>query len=284
MSEYQDNQPEENHENEITEEIIFHQDTIKPMNIDEAGLKKLKEGHEIILEEENKAYFLKFKPLGNNLKILLSEQDNFPAKTYEIYLALEELKLKNKMFLIYNTTKELTDELNKNDTRINFIINKKQGNIISLTIIFPCEDKNIDNDIEIDLTENIIDNREMFRQLFEKYKSIQQEQEEDFTQFMNRIKNIEEILASQSKEPVIENNEMKEEDQQKNIEEQEQKPEIKNGEENNEEHKEIEPEALDAKSSNIESISSIQKGKNVKKGKLEKKKEDKGKIIKKKKK
>ena len=56
------------------------------------------------------------------------------------------------------------------------------------------------------------------------------------------------------------------------------------GEEKIEEHKEIQPEVADVKSSNKESMSSIHKGKNVKKGKLDKKKEDKGKNIKKKKK
>ena len=275
---YEDNEHKENHENEMNEEIIYNQDSHKPISHSDLAPTKSKEGHDIISEDENKIYFLKFKSLGNNLKILLSEQDTFPAKTYEIYLALEELKLKNELFSNYASTKQLSEELNRHDNKINFIIKKKQGNLMGLTIVFPTEDENIDNDIEIDLIENIIDNREMFRQLFEKYKSIQEEQNEDISQFLNRIKNIEEILVSQGGKHDKENyeNQGEPENEQKSVNMQ--------GEEKIEEHKEIQPEVADVKSSNKESMSSIHKGKNVKKGKLDKKKEDKGKNIKKKKK
>jgi len=148
---------------------------------------------------------------------------------------------------------------------------------MGLTIVFPTEDENIDNDIEIDLIENIIDNREMFRQLFEKYKSIQEEQNEDISQFLNRIKNIEEILVSQGGKQDKENyeNQGEPENEQKSVNMQ--------GEEKIEEHKEIQPEVADVKSSNKESMSSIHKGKYVKKGKFDKKKKIKEKILERKK-
>ena len=211
---YQNNQFQKNHENEMEEVIDINQEINNPIINENPSMKKLKDIHEIVSEEENKTYTLKFIPKGNNLKILLTEQDNFPAKIYELYLDLEELKLKNDLFSIYTSTKELSDLLNKSDNNITFTIKKKPENIMSLTIIFPTvEDNNIDNDVEIDLNENIIDDREMFRQLFEKYKSIQQEQDEDINQFLNRIKNIEEILKAHEEPPVPENQEMQGEEQ-----------------------------------------------------------------------
>ena len=66
--------------------------------------------------------------------------------------------------------------------------------VIALVIVFLVEEEN--NFIEIDLNENIIDDREMFRQLFEKYKSIQKEQNEDINEFNHRIKKIEEIYPA----------------------------------------------------------------------------------------
>ena len=260
MSSEEQYQDEQHHENEMNEDIIYNQDMNKPLINEDLTTRKIKEGHEIILEEENKAFFLLFKSLGNNLKILLSEQDAFPAKTYEIYLALEELKLKNELFSKFSSTKQLSEELNNNDNKINFII-KKKGNIMSLTIIFPVKDENIDNDIEIDLIENIIDNREMFRQLFEKYKSIQEEQNEDISQFLNWIKNIDEILAThgENREQSKENNENQGE--QNENEQVEKNPQEQKG-------KEVE------KSSNKQSMSSIKKGKNNKKGNFEKKREN----------
>lgn len=280
----EENQDQINHENEMNEKIIIgqEQDNSRPLTKD-LSTKKIKDGHEIISEEENKIYFLKFRPLGSNLKILLSEQDTFPAKSYEIYLALEELKLKNPLFSKFSSTKQLSEELNRIDSKNNFILKKKKGNIMGLTIIFPNEgeNENIDNDIEIDLTENLIDDREMFRQLFEKYKSIQKEQNEDINEFNHRIKKIEEVLTSHNEEQEKNKNE---DPLEQNENENEQKSEVKGQEENVEEHKEIQPEPLEVKSSNKGSMNSIQKDKNAKKGKFEKRKEDKSKIIKKKKK
>ena len=283
---YQDNQPQEN---EMEEEIKFNQDIInRPISNENPSVKSLKIIREIISEEDNKTYSLKFIPLGSNLKVLLSELDNFPAKIYEVHLALEELKCKSDLFSIYSTAKELTDELNKSDNYINFNIKKKPENVMGLTIIFPSEGEN--NEIEIDLIENIIDNREMFRQLFEKYKSIQQEQEEDIAQFLNRIKNIEDILKSHEEAQAQENKEVQEE-QQKD----EQHLEAKNEDnvENNEIQKEIKKENKkeieEKKIPNKESMNKNQKMKkvnkgNVNKGKVDKKKEEKAKINKKKKK
>ena len=287
-NQYQENQPQENHEMEHEEEIAFNQDQdINQPTINEnPSTKKLKDIHEIVSEEENKTYTLKFIPIGDNLKILLSEQDNFPAKIYEIYLALEELKLKTELFSVYSSSKELSDQLNKSDNNINYFIRKKPDNIMALTIKFQSEEENNDNFIEIDLNENIIDNREMFRQLFEKYKSIQKEQEEDISQFLNRLKNIEEILKVHEEPPVEENQNQENQEMQgelQNEEGHEQQLEGKSEEKNIEEQREIKEEKEEIKSSNKESMSSIQKGKIVKKGKVEKNKEEKKKNIKKKK-
>lgn len=283
---YQNNQFQENHENEMEEVIDINQEISNPIINENPSMKKLKDIHEIVSEEENKTYTLKFIPKGNNLKILLTEQDNFPAKIYELYLDLEELKLKNDLFSIYTSTKELSDLLNKSDNNITFTIKKKPENIMSLTIIFPTvEDNNIDNDVEIDLNENIIDDREMFRQLFEKYKSIQQEQDEDINQFLNRIKNIEEILKAHEEPPVPENQEMQGEEQNGEEHNDEEHAQEQQSEVRTEEKGEIAVENEEVKSSNKESMSSIQKGKNVKKEKTDKgNKVEKKKNIKKKKK
>ena len=156
---------------------------------------------------------------------------------------------------------------------------------MSLTIIFPTvEDNNIDNDVEIDLNENIIDDREMFRQLFEKYKSIQQEQDEDINQFLNRIKNIEEILKAHEEPPVPENQEMQGEEQNGEEHNDEEHAQEQQSEVRTEEKGEIAVENEEVKSSNKESMSRIQKGKNVKKEKTDKgNKVEKKKNIKKKK-
>ena len=287
-NQYQENQPQENHENEHEEEIAFNQEQDINQHIinENPSTKILKDIHEIVSEEENKTYILKFIPIGDNLKILLSEQDNFPAKIYEIYLALEELQLKSELFSGYSSSKELSEQLNKSDNNINYFIRKKPENIMALTIKFASEEENNDNFIEIDLNENIIDNREMFRQLFEKYKSIQKEQEEDISQFLNRLKNIEEILKVHEEPPVEENQNQENQEMQgelQNEEGHEQQLERKSEEKNIEEQREIKEEKEEIKSSNKESMSSIQKGNNVKKGKVEKNKEEKKKNIKKKK-
>jgi hypothetical protein len=288
---HQENEPQENHEMDHEEEIAFNhdQDINQPTINENPSTKKLKDIHEIVSEEENKTYTLKFIPVGDNIKILLSEQDNFPAKIYEIYLALEELQLKSELFSGYSSSKELSEQLNKSDNNINYFIRKKPENIMALTIKFASEEENNDNFIEIDLNENIIDNREMFRQLFEKYKSIQKEQEEDISQFLNRLKNIEEILKVHEEPPVEENQNQENQENQEmqgelqNEEGHEQQLEGKSEEKNIEEQREIKEEKEEIKSSNKESMSSIQKGNNVKKGKVEKNKEEKKKNIKKKK-
>ena len=113
----------------------------------------------------------------------------------------------------------------------------------------------------------------MFRQLFEKYKSIQHEQEEDISQFMYRIKAIEEILTphKEEPEPAPEQGEIQSEEHQ-NGEEHEQNSENMK-QESIESNNGLIHESFDIRSSNKESTSSVQKGKNVKKGKIEKKKE-----------
>ena len=266
------NQISEEHENQAIEENILNQDSNRLTNNQDINTKKPIKVQQIVLEEENKTYFLEFSTVGKNLKVLLSEHDIFPARSYEVFLALDELKLKNDLFAIFNSVNELSDDLNNPENKFNFSIKKKDGGILALVIAFLTEDEN--NDIEIDLNENIIDDREMFRQLFEKYKSILHEQEEDISQFMSRIKTIEEILAPHNKEepePAPEHGEIQGEEHQ-NGEEHEQNSENMK-QESNESNKGLTHESFDIRSSNKESTSSVQKGKNVKKGKIEKKKE-----------
>lgn len=289
---YEEHHSQRSQEKELPEEIAPNPEMDNAILDSQSISKKLKNGHELISEEDNKTYLLKFISLSNNLKITLSEQDTFPAKIYELYLDLEELKLKNNLFSIYNSTKELSEELNKSDNKINYSIRKKPENIMALTIVFPSENENEDNDIEIDLNENIIDDREMFRQLFEKYKSIQQEQEEDISQFMTRIQKIEEILASQQKEQQPEENQENPENPEGQAEEN--KAEGENLEAKVEEDKksiqqpEVEAEVREIKSSKKSSKKSIKKEKekndNLQKSNIGKNNNREKKIFKKKKK
>ena len=99
------------------------------------------------------------------------------------------------------SSNELIQELNNPNTTINFSLFKKKANIIELFFIFPIEDE--DNTMEIELNANEINDREIFRQLFEKYQSIQEEQEEDAMQLKNRMNAIEEILGNMQKEQEI---------------------------------------------------------------------------------
>ena len=179
----QENQPEENQENQSQNNELINQDENNnqgSQDLKEDSSKKLTHGHELLSEEENTKYFLEFINKNDLIKILLKEKDIFPYKTYELLTSLEELKPKNDFFSNFNSTKELTEELNNPNSTINFSIIKKQANILELFFIFPVEGE--DNSMEIELTANNINDREMFRQLFEKYQSIKQEQEEDVTQ------------------------------------------------------------------------------------------------------
>ena len=275
------------HENQMNEEIVINQDTDRPTNNPESTPTKPKKFNRLMIEQDNIPYYLDISIVGKNLKLLLTEQVNFPAKSYEVYLALDELKLKNDLFAIYNSIEELFEELSAPEDKLTYNIKKKEGGIIALVIAFLVEEEN--NYIEIDLNENIIDDREMFRQLYEKYKSIQREQEEDIAHFMNRINAIEEILAPPKEEHVTEQNEAQGEENMNGEEhEHEQHSENMMKEEVTESNKGLPHESFEIKSSNQESTNSIQKGKNVKKGKVVKKKEikkeEKGKMIKKKKK
>ena len=267
-------QSQENHENEMVDQIISHSDINKPEIHLDIATEKLQKGHEIVSEEENKTYFLEFSTNGDKLKILLSEQDIFPGKTFESYTPLKELQSKSQLFSHFSSVKELSEELNKSGINLNFNIKKKNENII--TLIMNGSDEENQN-IELELKENIIDSREMFRQLFKKFKSIQQEQEEDISQFKSRIKKIEDILSSHVKQQE-QGQEEKPEVEEKEVVEPEQKEEPIKKEEINEKQEEKKEEA---KLSNKESLSSIQKGKNVKKGKFDKKNE-KGKLNKRK--
>ena len=281
MSENQseDFHPHENQENEMMEEIILNADINKSANNLDMISKKLKKGHSIFSEEENKTYFLDISDNNDKIKLLLSEQDIFPAKTYEMTISLQNLQSKYDFLSHYSSSKELSEELKKSDTNLKFNVKKKSENIITLIICLSNEEN---QNIEIDLNENIIDDRELFRQLFEKYKSIQQEQKDDITQFMTRIQKIEELLASQAKQKEQNEEEKKAEEEKaveekeadagKNGEEQEQEPkqneEVIKKEENDENMKKEEE-----KLSNKQSVNSLQKGKNDKKGKVEKKNE-----------
>ena len=283
----------EEHENQLNEEIDINQDTNRPTNNPESTPAKPKKFNRLMIEQDNISYYLDISIVGKNLKLLLTEQVNFPAKSYEVFLALDELKLKNDLFAIFNSIEELFQELSTPEDKLTYSIKKKEVGVIALVIVFLVEEDN--NFIEIDLNENIIDDREMFRQLFEKYKSIQREQEEDIAQFMSRINAIEEILAPPKEEHVPEQSEAQGEEHinvEEHENEHEQHSENMMKEEVTESNKGLPHESLEIKSSNHESTNSIQKGKNVKKGKVVKKKEikkevkkeEKGKMIKKKKK
>ena len=143
-------------------------------------------GHEILLEEENKTYKLSFHPLGEKIKIFLLEKDIFPARSFEIMIPLSEFPQES----FSKSVKEITDELNLNDNKINFKINKTSVGTLELEM----NSNNIHN-IKYELNENMIDDREMLKQLYEKYKSIKKEQEENYDMFRNRLKNVEEILG-----------------------------------------------------------------------------------------
>ena len=291
------NQPEEYPENQSKNNEMLNQELNNQDNQDikEDSSKKLTHGHEILSEEENKKYFLEFINKSDLIKILLKEKDIFPYKTYELLTSLEELKPKNEYFSNFNSTKELIDELNNPNSTINFTIIKKQSNILELIFIFPIEGE--DNSMEIELTANNIKDREMFRQLFEKYQSIKQEQEEDVAQLKNRMNAIEEILNNMQREQEelkekerLEKERLEQERLEKERQENEQENEEHNEEENNkneDENKENDnkKDSLGNKKGKLNEIKfskdgskksfQKEKDKNIKKGKPEKKKQEK---------
>ena len=288
-NEEQEYHPEENQENENQNHELLNPE-INKQDIQEDSSKKLINGHEIISEEENKKYFLEFINKNELIKILLTEKDIFPYKTYELLTSLEELQPKNIFFSNFASAQELTNELNNPNTNINFSIIKKQANVLELFFVFPIEGE--DNSMEIELTANNINNREMFRQLFEKYQNIKQEQEEDVAQLKNRMNAIEEILVNMQKEQEIQKEQERLEKER--LEKEAMEKEMENEEHNEEEHNEKEPEKEEInnkkeilgkkkeqineiKSSNTSSKRNIQKEKekNIKKGKPEKKKQEK---------
>ena len=288
MSEQQEveNSLQENHENEIP--VNESNPEINNLIKDDAS-KKLKHSHEIISEEENKKYFLEFINKSDLIKIILVEKDIFPYKTYELSTSLEELQPKNDFFKSFNSVNDLIEELNNPNSSINFSIFKKQTNVIELFFVFPIEGE--DNTMEIELNANQINDREMFRQLFEKYKSIKQEQEEDVTQLKNRMNKIEEILTNMQKEQErikeeerLEKERLEKERLEKEMENEEHNEQEKDENEGNEnmskkgevENKNNKKLINEVNFSNKESKKSFQKdNKNIKKGKPEKKKQDK---------
>ena len=288
MSEQQEveNSLQENHENEIP--VNESNPEINNLIKDDAS-KKLKHGHEIISEEENKKYFLEFINKSDLIKIILVEKDIFPYKTYELSTSLEELQPKNDFFKSFNSVNDLIEELNNPNSSINFSIFKKQTNVIELFFVFPIEGE--DNTMEIELNANQINDREMFGQLFEKYKSIKQEQEEDVTQLKNRMNKIEEILTNMQKEQErikeeerLEKERLEKERLEKEMENEEHNEQEKDENEGNEnmskkgevENKNNKKLINEVNFSNKESKKSFQKdNKNIKKGKPEKKKQDK---------
>ena len=215
--------------------------------------------------------------------------------------SLEELQPKNVFFSNFVSSNELIQELNNPNTAINFSLFKKKANIIELFFVFPIEDE--DNTMEIELNANEINDREIFRQLFEKYQSIKEEQEEDAMQLKNRMNAIEQILGNMQKEQEIQ----KEKDrlEKEKIEKERLEKEMENEEHGEEEHKEEENEEMkekedientenvgkklilgnknknnelnEIKNSKQNSKSTFQKDKdkNIKKGKPEKKKQEK---------
>lgn len=184
---------EENQPNEIQNEVEENRDINNHIEEENFTSKKIQIGHEL-LSEDNKKYFLLFIPQKDLLKILLTEKDIFPYITYELLISLEELRPKNDFFLQFSSLQDLSSELNSSNTTISFKIYKQKTNIIELAFVFPDEEE------EVELIANEITDREIFGQLFEKYKSIKQEQEEDINQLKNRMNHIEEILVKMQKE------------------------------------------------------------------------------------
>jgi hypothetical protein len=284
MSEHQEVENSLREKNEI--EIPTNESNPEMNNLSkDDNSKKLKHGHEIISEEENKKYFLEFLNKGDLIKIILTEKDIFPYKTYELSTSLEELQPKNDYFKLFTSTSQLTEELNNPNTTINFTLIKKQTNVIELFFIFPIESE--DNSMEIELQANQINDREIFRQLFEKYKSIKQEQEEDVAQLKNRMNKIEEILTNMQKEQerikeeeLLEKERLEKEKEMENEEHNEEEKNENEGGENAEKNskkgnviiKNSKKQINEVNYSNKESKKSFQKekDKNVKKGKTEK--------------
>ena len=284
MSEHQEVENSLREKNEI--EIPTNESNPEMNNLSKDGnSKKIKHGHEIISEEENKKYFLEFLNKGDLIKIILTEKDIFPYKTFELSTSLEELQPKNDYFKLFISTSQLTEELNNPNTTINFTLIKKQTNVIELFFIFPIESE--DNSMEIELQANQINDREIFRQLFEKYKSIKQEQEEDVAQLNNRMNKIEEILTNMQKEQErikeeerLEKERLEKEKEMENEEHNEEEKNENEGGENAEKNskkgnvinKNSKKQINEFNYSNKESKKSFQKekDKNVKKGKTEK--------------
>ena len=290
-----ENHEQENLTQEIQENEMPNDEHHNPDNQvkDDDSSKKITSGHEIISEEDNKKYFLEFVKKNSLIKIILSERDIFPYKTYELLTSLEELQPKNNYLLNFNSPEELVSELNNPNTTINFTLGKKQANIIELFFIFPIEGEEEDNTLEIELTADQINDRndrEMFRQLFEKYKSIKQEQDDDIAQLKNRMNAIEEILNNMQKEQEMQRErdrlekerlekEKEMENEEHNEEEQNENQELENVEniKNKEISKNKKGQLNEIKASNKSSKKSFQKGKekNILKGKNEKNKQEK---------
>ena len=206
-------------ENEDIEKNISHHSTQIKLNILNKSLEKeIPKIHIISDEEEDKKFTLSFINAGKKIKIILSEKDVFPARTYEDYFTYEDFKIKNEWFNQFSNIKEISNELNEINNNEKFSIKKNKNNSMSVLINFPNETEIPQT--EFNLTENEIDDREMFRQLYSKFKSIQQEHEEDVNNFMNRIKNIEDILGPPPNEEEKNNNEsINNDNNSKNIEE-----------------------------------------------------------------
>ena len=188
------------HENEDTEKNIpsHHTTQIKLNTLDKSLEKDIPKTYIISDEEEDKKFTLVFESAGQKIKIVLSEKDVFPAKTYEEYFTYDDFVTKNEWFEQFSDIKEISSELNEINNNEKFSIQKNKNNTLSILISFPKETEI--SETEFNLKENEIDDREMFRQLYVKFNSIQQEHEEDVNNFMNRIKTLEEILGPPPKE------------------------------------------------------------------------------------
>ena len=269
---------EEIPQNEIHDEMVPNQDSNNQRVEDNNFISKnIQLGHELS-SEDNKKYFLLFSPQKDLLKIILTEKDIFPYKTFELLISLEELKPKNDFFCQFSSLHDLSSELNNPNTSIGFKLIKQKANVMGLAFVFPDEEE------EVELVANQITDRELFRQLFEKYKSIKQEQDEDLIQLKSRINQIEEILVNMQKEQEAqrEKERLEKEKQEKEKEEENKNENEENVNDNNvNEVQEIKKSQVsEVKPSNKSSKKSIKKDKE----KLFKneKKNEKGKNIKKK--
>lgn len=156
-------------------------------------IEEEQKAYDIISTEHKKVYSLNFEDRIKKIRIKIGEKDIFPANFYENIFTLEDLIKINEWFKNFSEPKELLKEFNQLSFNESFNIELISKNVMRLLIKFP-EESNIGT-IIIELNKIRLDQREMLRQLHEKYKSIQKMHEDDFANFKERIEKIEVALG-----------------------------------------------------------------------------------------